>query len=601
MNKPPLMVTSRLMVTTKLLANQHFPWQAFGLCLLLYLLLVAINFNDIEEDTFIYFRFAANIAEGYGYVFNIGGERIESCSGLLWLGLLILLYHLPLHWLLSTKLLCMVFAGAGLAITFRLSQRFVQHRVLALFPPFLLVVSIPFYVWSPRGLETAFYWFTVLWLLDCITSPARRHLWAFPALAVLNARPEGFLMVAAALPYLLLWVRRESCFWRNLSALVLATALVTGWRFWYFHDLLPHPFYFKVNDDHAHHFRNVLTYGWHSGWLLLLVLAVPGIFMRWRRQDLALAGFLLMGILWNVYVPEDKAFNRHMGVLLPFVNIASVMLLARWLPVRIWSRNLAVVVLAGLCMFTLLFSRYVHFNDSHQAPFLANASRAVLQAGSYWPEVARLIRNPDHFNDNPQGLGIFSIRYNLISSVGDFVRVNYAEDVTVVYDQVGQAPWYAGPKTVFIDNLGLCDRAIGLLRFQSFAQASWLYSAYDRVLQGLLHAFWPDEQRYATEEQVLQRLLAQQPDVLIIRKPYLRNAPDSLFGKFLQLPAVKAGYEARYLLNGRELVFERVVNPQDFLRYTGQPQVPSGATLERIVRFGWCDGQACWSKGEAIR
>jgi multisubunit Na+/H+ antiporter MnhB subunit len=595
MTKTPLMVTSTL------LAKPRFPWLAFGLCQLLYVLLVAINVNDIEEDTFIYFRFAKNIAEGYGYVFNIGGEHIESCSGLLWLGLLIALYHLPLHWILSTKLLCLFFASASIGLLFQLSQRFVKHRLLSLFPPFLVVVSIPFYIWSPRGLETAFYWFTVLWLLTCVTSPVWRHYWAIPALAVLNARPEGFLMVAAVLPYLVVCVRHESYFWRNAVVVFVCTLAVTAWRFWYFHDLLPHPFYFKVNDDHTHHFKNLLIYGWHSGWLLLAAVALPGVFSRWHRQDLALLGLLVMAVLWNVYVPEDKAFNRHMGILVPFVSITALMLLARWLPVRFWARNGAVVVMTGLCVFTLLFSRYVHFNDSHPAPFIANFSRAVLQAGSYWPEVGKLIRDPDHFDDNPQRLGIFSIRYNLISSVGDFVRSNYADDVTVVYDQVGQAPWYAGSKTIFIDNLGLCYRDIGLLRFRPFAEASVLYSLYDTFLQGLLNIFWPDEQRYFSEEQVMQRILEKQPEVLIIRKPYLRNAPDSLFGKFLRLPAVAEGYQARYLLNGREIVFERVQNTQKFSRYTGQPVVPPGATVERITQFGWCEnGEACWSVGEPI-
>ena len=99
----------------------------------------------------------------------------------------------------------------------------------------------------------------------------------------------------------------------------------------------------------------------------------------------------------------------------------------------------------------------------------------------------------------------------------------------------------------------------------------------------------------------MQRILAKQPEVLIIRKPYLRNAPDSLFGQFLKLPAVAEGYQARYLLNGRELVFERVQDAQHFSRYTEQPAVPPGATLERITQFGWCEnGQACWSVGESL-
>ena len=72
----------------KIANRQDFPRAAFVLCTLFYALLVAIGFNDIEEDAFIYFRFAKNIVDGYGYVFNIGGEHIEACSGLLWLGMI---------------------------------------------------------------------------------------------------------------------------------------------------------------------------------------------------------------------------------------------------------------------------------------------------------------------------------------------------------------------------------------------------------------------------------------------------------------------------------------------------------------------------------
>lgn len=186
----------------KIANRQDFPRAAFVLCTLFYALLVAIGFNDIEEDAFIYFRFAKNIADGYGYVFNIGGEHIEACSGLLWLGMITLLTWLPLHLVLSVKLLCFVFGILCIREVFVLSRRFIEDRFLALFPAFLMVASIPFYTWSVRGLETAFYWFVMLWLVNWVTNPARVRYWWLPALALLNARPEGFVMLAAVLPYL---------------------------------------------------------------------------------------------------------------------------------------------------------------------------------------------------------------------------------------------------------------------------------------------------------------------------------------------------------------------------------------------------------------
>ena len=109
----------------KIANRQDFPRAAFVLCTLFYALLVAIGFNDIEEDAFIYFRFAKNIADGYGYVFNIGGEHIEACSGLLWLGMITLLTWLPLHLVLSVKLLCFVFGILCIREVFVLSRRLI--------------------------------------------------------------------------------------------------------------------------------------------------------------------------------------------------------------------------------------------------------------------------------------------------------------------------------------------------------------------------------------------------------------------------------------------------------------------------------------------
>ncbi|HSC76244.1 MAG TPA: hypothetical protein VLB90_08425, partial [Pseudomonadales bacterium] len=271
----------------KIINTQAFPRTAFALCVLFYALLVVIGFNDIEEDAFIYFRFAKNIADGYGYVFNIGGEHIEACSGLLWLGFIALLTWLPLHIVLSTKLLCFIFGTLCIREVFILSKRFINDDFLSLLPAFLMVASIPFYTWSMRGLETAFYWFVMLWLVDWATSSTRVRYWWLPALVLLNARPEGFLMLVAVLPYLFFYERKASGFWRGSIIVAAGFFLVTLWRFWYFHDLVPHPFYFKVNPDHAQSFRNLLTYGWHSGWCLLAVLALPGVLKHWRKQDVA--------------------------------------------------------------------------------------------------------------------------------------------------------------------------------------------------------------------------------------------------------------------------------------------------------------------------
>lgn len=574
--------------------RQDFPRTAFAWCVFFYAVLVAIGFDDIEEDAFIYFRFAENIAAGHGYVFNIGGEHIEACSGLLWLGLVTLLTWLPLHIVLSTKLLCFVFGTLCIHKVFVLSQRFIADYFIALLPAFLMLVSIPFYTWSVRGLETAFYWFVMLWLVDWVTNPARIRYWWLPALALLNARPEGFVMLVAVLPYLFFCERKASAFWRNTAIVAAGFVAVTLWRFWYFHDLVPHPFYFKVNPDHAQSFRNLLTYGWYSGWGLLFLLALPGVLKPWSARDLALAGALLLSLLWPVFVFEDKVYNRHTGIALPFVYIFSLMLIARWWPVFRWAKYSVRILLVCLVFVTLLFSRYVHFRDAHPAPFLSNALNAAANAADYWPGVWRLIRNPDDFRENPDALGVFNIRYNLIASVGDFVHQNYRDDAVVVYDQIGQAPWYAGRNTFFIDNLGLGYRDIGLARFHQSAEKSALYRGYEQLINSLVQALWPAEKRVYTDEEIISRLMEKNPDVIIARKAYVGKERDNILTEMLRSPDILGRYRASYLLNNREIIFERINQREDFrLLPDKQFSVPPGARVQEIAAFSWCDNSPC--------
>ena len=92
----------------ELITPRALRWLPFALTALpyvVYLFLVFLLFNQVYEDSFIYFRVADNIAHGYGYVFNRGSENVETGSGLLWQLLL------ALGALLSLDLLLFKMAG----------------------------------------------------------------------------------------------------------------------------------------------------------------------------------------------------------------------------------------------------------------------------------------------------------------------------------------------------------------------------------------------------------------------------------------------------------------------------------------------------------
>ncbi len=67
-----------------------------------------------HEDAFILFRYAENLAEGHGIVFNPGGPRTEGATDFLWLLMLAGLVKLGIDVAVGAVILNAV--GAGLAV-----------------------------------------------------------------------------------------------------------------------------------------------------------------------------------------------------------------------------------------------------------------------------------------------------------------------------------------------------------------------------------------------------------------------------------------------------------------------------------------------------
>ena len=315
------------MSNNNLLMNQAVPEKELFKYLLLpviaYFCCVYLTFNSVEEDAFIYFRIADNIANGYGNVFNIGGERIESGSGFIWQMMLAVLALLPVNIIIATKCLGVVFALLSLRALLKLSNRFIDDKYWIVFPALFLAISTPFFHWSHRGLETPFFVFVLLWLLDWLTDKEKIKLWMLPALVVFLSRPEGFLMVGAIMPWLWLQRKNVSQSWKRFGLFVLLCFLFLVGRFYYFHDLLPHAFYHKMGSNNHSGFIDLLKYSAWNGLPFFLLLALPGMFIKKSWQQLLIPLMLLLVVtgVWGVIGADWKSFNRQLSSWLPFVYL----------------------------------------------------------------------------------------------------------------------------------------------------------------------------------------------------------------------------------------------------------------------------------------
>ncbi|MFT7521294.1 MAG: arabinofuranosyltransferase, partial [Kiritimatiellia bacterium] len=176
------------------------------------------------DDSYISYRYAENLAGGYGLVFN-HGEWVEGFSNPLWVLLLALFATVGIPATFSAKLLGLASGLGAIVYAWQIGRYTLRLPVAVLSLMMLwLSTSTAFYVYASGGMETIFYSLTIIGMSAHL---ARRQDWAAAgwAAAAVITRPEGVLFVGP-LVLALLWGRR----WRSLPALAFPVITTLGWR-----------------------------------------------------------------------------------------------------------------------------------------------------------------------------------------------------------------------------------------------------------------------------------------------------------------------------------------------------------------------------------
>jgi hypothetical protein len=566
------------------------PYLPICVVTLLYLVVTLLTFNQIEEDAFIYFRLAANLAEGHGVVFNLGGEHIESGSGLIWQLLMAAAWILPLHMLVKAKLLGIAFGCLALWLTFRIARRLVSDPILQCVPSLLLAFSAPFFCWSQRGLETSFHVCALLLLCDVCCDDRYRRYWYLPAILLSCSRPEGFLMLAALLPFFVLYRKELPRLWHGIAIVAAALVVLTLLRLGYFHDPFPHPFYIKADTHISDGVLRIRDYLVDN--LLLFALAPAALaYVRpdsWSRQRVVVMSFLAATAGWASVAPEGLApYFRHMAAVLPFlflVAVAGLDKLARG-PVLVQSMRAACIVFA---VSMLVFSRSSYTPEPPKPSIFAYAARIALQdPAGYAARIGQILAHPNMFfadlvpereiqTTNPQLLRD-PINTHYQATAGRFLELNYPKGITIVYDQMGQTPWYAGRDKRFIDTWGLLTKQIGYTQFQFRTRKSTLLRTYDELMFRLAGSLWPDETRRGGPAAVMSYIFDEEPELIIINDLGAQY-PRTLPGRLSRDPRLRERYTPAYLVNKVVRIYER----KDIYSRE-RNRVPRGAVVKAIV------------------
>ncbi|HEY2954847.1 MAG TPA: hypothetical protein VGK89_06330 [Candidatus Eisenbacteria bacterium] len=229
-----------------------------GAALLVLLVHEIALFGRHVDDAWISYRYARNLAEGLGPVFN-SGERVEGYTNFLLVLFEAAFIRLGLSPDLGAKLLCMAASLATLVVVHRAARRwYAGDSARAAIPALLLAVSPAYAQSAVTGLETQLFTFLVtLGLVFAVEESDRRPVWSRAALVLglsSLARPEGLLFGAVGFGYRL--ARRALR--RELTAADLAWPLGflavvvphAAFRLLYYGDWVPNTFHAKTAGIH---------------------------------------------------------------------------------------------------------------------------------------------------------------------------------------------------------------------------------------------------------------------------------------------------------------------------------------------------------------
>jgi hypothetical protein len=356
--------------------------------------------NCTWDDSYIVFRYARNIANGLGLVFN-AGQKVEGYTSFLWVMAVAGASKFSSDPILAAKLLGLFLNLSILLACYFLCRRVATDKVPIYGLALLLTAGNPhFIVNGVAGLETPLFTALLCWGLVAYLKAIRgtdqkgqARWWAVSSLLfalLFMTRPDG------ALTYFLLWLYTA---WnsrtqpRNLAYFTFPFFLVCTpyflWRWHYFGFIFPNTFYVKLGGTlgllakgavQTGKFLGYQTGGWFlSGLVALAVVLFPAV-------DTTVLGLAIVSRvafeLWSGGITPGEF--RFLVPALPLIWILTEYVLVRGLGVFGASPR-ANLLLAGTCGLLIVgqFAVFRRFRTQSVGPVEIGMERAHIGLGKW--------------------------------------------------------------------------------------------------------------------------------------------------------------------------------------------------------------------------
>jgi len=441
------------------------------------------------DDAYISFRYARNLLDGHGLVFN-PGERVEGYSNLIWTLLVAAGMGFGQDPAMVAKILGLLSGLACLVVTLRAGQLlWPRQDAWMVVAPLLLAVSPPFALWTVMGLETSFY--TLL-----LTAAAYRELaemrgrGAWPISSFLLAlaamtRPEGglFFVVCAVhrvalAPGSLLSTLSDRLVRRTprteadgsigqavravvgwVAPFVVLMGAFLAWRVIYYGSLLPNTYAAKTVGAFGFAAGGILyLYEFarnNGGFALYLLAFIIVLARRLSHETMLLLSMVVAQVGFILFVGADWMPQfRFVVPILPIMALVMQGAVLALLDDGPAASPRGVAVTAGLLFIGLALSNGV---------------------------VGFLMHEQTHANKYD---GLSAVRtFPLVPEgrvVGEWLRGRAAPDAVIVLDVMGAIPYFSGLTAIDYD--GLTDATVARL---VHARRSFAPEDYQRLVDYL--------------------------------------------------------------------------------------------------------------------
>lgn len=236
------------------------------------------------DDAYIYFVYAKNLVNGHGFVYNIGGERVEGFTSMLWVLICSAFYKLFTESYFRQALMVLNILMVSFAL-FRLvdfiDRRYFGRNKIVPSLASLCILCVLFVVkgyldWTVLSLLETGLWsscliITILHLLElCYAPPPKSESIRFGLLLsiLVLTRPESLLLAAVFLTIrFLVLLQKKRNFLSALKPSIFPTILFAAsfaglilFRLKYFGYPFPNTYYAKVSSDTLGNIKEGITY-----------------------------------------------------------------------------------------------------------------------------------------------------------------------------------------------------------------------------------------------------------------------------------------------------------------------------------------------------